>query len=202
MRRTLISLAVCFALFLGYASASPAQTAKKPGEKPAPAAMSAPGAAGMTMKPAPEMEKVKWMVGTWQCTGKAMASPMGPEHPVEATVTSEMTLDGFWNLSHYREKKTAQNPMPISGDEYWSYDTAEKMWDRVSVDNMGGWSTATAKGWDKGKIVWMGEGMMGGQKMKNRDTFTEKSPREIDYVGEIGTPDGKWAAAWQATCKK
>ena len=118
MRRTLISLAICSAFFLGYASASPAQTAKKPGEKPVPAGMAAPGAAGMSMKPAPEMDKVKWMVGTWQCTGKTMASPMGPEHPTEATATVEMTLDGFWMLSHYREKKTAQNPMPISGDEY------------------------------------------------------------------------------------
>ena len=63
-------------------------------------------------------------------------------------------------------------------------------------------STATSKGWEKGKLVWMGEGMMGGQKMKNRDTFTEKNPREISYVGEIGTPDGKWAAAWEANCKK
>jgi len=202
MRRTLITLAVCSASFLGYASVSSGQAAKKPAEKPAAAAMSAPAGAGMSMKPSPEMDKVKWMAGTWQCTGKAMASPMGPEHPVEATVTVEMTLDGFWTLSHYREKKTAQNPMPMAGDEYWSYDGAEKMWDRVSVDSMGGFSTATSKGWEKGKLVWMGEGMMGGQKMKNRDTFTEKNPREITYAGEIGTPDGKWAPAWEANCKK
>ena len=202
MRRTLITLAVCSALFLGYASVSSGQAAKKPAEKPAPAAMSAPGAAGMPMKPAPEMDKVKWMVGTWQCTGKAMASPMGPEHPTEATVTSEMTMDGFWSLSHYREKKTAQNPMPISGDEYWGYDSTEKMWDRVVVDNMGGFATGNSKGWEKGKLVWMSEGMMGGQKMKFRDTFTEKSPREVNYVGQMGTPDGKWAVAWETNCKK
>ena len=85
MRRTLVTLAVCTALFLGYASVSSGQAAKKPAEKPAAAAMSAPAAAGMSMKPSPEMDKVKWMTGTWQCTGKTMASPMGPEHPVEST---------------------------------------------------------------------------------------------------------------------
>lgn len=197
MKRTLVTLAACSALFFAAASVSLAQAAKKPAEKAAPAAGTA-----MSMKPAPEMDKVKWMVGTWQCTGKTMASPMGPEHPAEGVVTADMTLDGFWLLSHYREKKTAQNPMPISGDEYWTYDTAEKMWDRVSVDSMGGFSTATSKGWEKGKLVWTGEGMMGGQKMKARDTFVEKSPREINYSGEIGTPDGKWAPAWEAVCKK
>src|SRR5438477_1998703 len=130
MRKTLMTLALCSALFLGYASVSSGQ-AKKPAAKPAPAAMSAPAAGGMSMKPAPEMDKMKWMNGTWQCTGKTMASPMGPEHPVEATVTSEMTLDGFWSLNHYREKKTAQNPMPMSGDDYWTYDTAERRLERV-----------------------------------------------------------------------
>lgn len=202
MRRTLMTLAVCSALFLGYASVSSGQAAKKPAEKPAPAAMSAPAAGGMSMKPAPEMDKMKWMVGTWQCTGKTMASPMGPEHPSEATVATEMTLDGMWILHHYREKKTAQNPMPISGDEYWGYDGAEKMWDRVAVDNMGGFATGTSKGWEKGKLVWTSDGMMGGQKSKFRDSFTEKNPREIGYTGEMGSADGKWTVLWDITCKK
>ena len=195
MKTTLVSLAVCFALFLVNASASPAQTGK-PGEKPP--GMAAPG----SVKPAAEMDKIKWMAGTWQCTGKTMASPMGPEHPTEATVSGDLTLDGFWMLHHYREKKTAQNPMPISGDEYWGYDAVEKLWDRVAVDNMGGFASGSSMGWEKGKIVWMSDGMMAGQKAKFRDTFTEKSPREINYVGEIATPDGKWVIAWDTTCKK
>jgi hypothetical protein len=200
MRRTLVPAILCLSIPLAAPSISPAQTGGKPPGKTAAAPPA--GSAAMPMKPQPEMDKVKWLVGTWQCTGKTMASPMWPEHPVEATVVADMTLDGFWILSHYKEKKTAQNTMPISGDEYWSYDGAEKMWDRVSVDNMGGFGTATAKGWEKGKLVWTGDALMGGQKMKVRDTFTEKNPREVTYSGEIGTPDGKWAAAWEATCKK
>ena len=198
MRRTLVPLAVSLALLLGASSVASAQAAKKPGEKPAPAA----GASSMSMKPAPEMERVKWMVATWQCTGKMMASAMGPEHPTEAEVKGEMILDGMWVAFHYREKKTAQNPMPISADEVWTYDTAEKMWDRLVIDNTGGWAAGTSKGWEKGKLVWASDGMMGGQKMKFRDTFVEKNPREINYTGEFGTPDGKWSAISEITCKK
>jgi hypothetical protein len=67
---------------------------------------------------------------------------------------------------------------------------------------MGGWATGKAKGWEKGKLVWMSDGTMGGQKMKFRDTFIEKNPREITYVGELGTPDGKWTSLWETACKK
>lgn len=181
MRKTSVCLVALFALSLAAASVSSAQTMPKP---------------------SPEMDKVKWMVGNWQCTGKMMASPMGPEHPTEATVAAEMTLDGAWLLAHYREKKTAQNAMPVSGDEYWTYDNAEKMWDRIAVDSMGGFATGTAKGWEKGAIAWSSDGMMGGQKMKFRDTYNRKSFKEISYVGEIGSADGKWTKGAEGTCKK
>jgi len=174
------------------------EKAKAAEKAPAPSAMGT----GMPMKPAPEMDKLKWMTGTWQCTGKMMASPMGPEHPSEAEVKADMTLDGMWMLAHYREKKTPQNPMPIQSEDYWTYDAAEKMYDRVTVDNMGGFATGTSKGWEKGKLVWTSEGMMGGKKMKMRETFVEKSPRELTFTGEMGAPDGKWAPAWEGTCKK
>jgi len=200
MRRNPGSLITLSMLFFTSASMCLAQAGSKaPGAKPTPG--SAAVAPGMP-KPAAEMERVKWMVGTWQCTGKTMASSMGPEHATEAEVKSEMILDGMWLAHHYREKKTAQNSMPISADEVWTYDSAERMWDRLAIDNAGGWATGTAKGWEKGKIVWMSDGMMGGQKMKFRDTFLEKNPREISYMGEIGTPDGKWSTVWDVACKK
>jgi uncharacterized protein DUF1579 len=197
---------VAAALVFGFATVSMAQTKSKAPERAKAPEKAAPAAAavgtGMPMKPAPEMDKIKWMTGTWQCIGKTMASPMGPEHPTEAEVKSEMALDGMWMLAHYREKKTPQNPMPVSGDEYWTYDAAGKMWDRVAVDNMGGLVNGTSKGWEKGKLVWMSEGMMGGQKMKFRDTFVQKNPRELSYTSEMGSAEGKWTTAWEATCKK
>jgi hypothetical protein len=188
-------------LAFGFVSVSLAQAKSKPAEKAKEGAKPA-ASSGMAMKPAPEMEKIKWMAGTWHCAGKTMASPMGPEHPVEAEVKAEMALDGMWMRAQYREKKTAQNPHPMSADDYWTYDPAEKMWDRVAVDNMGGFMTGSAKGWDQGKLVWDMDAMMGGQKMKFRDAFVQKSPTELTNSGEAGTPDGKWAPAWDTSCKK
>ena len=195
MRRLLV-FAACLSLAWGLAATASAQAAKKKADKPA---------TGSTMampKPAPEMDQLKWMNGTWHCTGKTMASPMGPEHTSEAEVKAGSTLGGMWLLGHYQEKKSAENPMPISADEYWTYDSGEKMWDRVVVDNMGGFGTGNSKGWEGDKLVWTMEGMMGGQKMKGRDTFVKKSATELTTTGEMGTPDGKWVTLYEGTCKK
>ena len=188
-----LAFTVSLALGLGLASAVSAQAAKKQPDKPAGSTM---------MKPPPELGKINWMLGTWHCSGKAMASPMAPEHPVEAEVKVTLSLNGMWMLAHYREKKTAQNANPIAGDEYWGYDPAEKMWDRIVVDSTGSFATCTSKGWEGGKLVWMGEGMAGGQKMKNRETFTQKSAAELGYAGEMAGADGNFAPFVELSCKK
>ena len=200
MKRSLASGA-CLVFAFGIASTISAQAARKQPDKP-PASGSTAASPGAMGQPAPEMSKLKWMLGTWQCTGKAMASSMGPEHPTEAEVKGEETLGGMWVVFHYREKKTPQNPTPGMVDEYWTYDTAGKMWDRILVDSLGGWATGMARAWEKGKIVWTSDGMSGGQKMKFRDSFTEKNPREIGYVGELAGADGKFTTLWEITCKK
>ena len=198
MKRAL-ALAICLVLGPGLSAAS-AQAAKKQAEKPA-AAGSTMSAAAM-MKPPAEMGKIQWMLGTWQCTGKTMASPMWPEHPSQAEVKATLTLNGMWMLAHYREKKTSQSPNPIQADEYWGYDPAEKTWERVVVDNTGSFATCTSKGWESGKLVWACDGMAMGQKMKTNETFTQKGPAELGYFGEMTGPDGKFAPYGELSCKK
>jgi hypothetical protein len=156
----------------------------------------------LTVKPPPEMSKLAWMSGNWTCSGKTLASPLGPAHPTEATVSVRPELAGRWMVSHYREKQTAQNTMPIEGDEYWGYDSAEKKWDRIAIDNMGGWAAGDANDWQGKTITWLSEGMVMGAKAKFRDTFTKKSDREVFYKGEMQDAAGKWAEAWETTCRK
>ena len=181
---------------------SPLAIAQAEKSKPAPTAKAKKAAAADSgaPKPSSELKKVAYMAGDWTCTGKALASAMGPEHPVEAKVHVSWQLGKFWLLSQYREKKTSQNPMPISADEYWSHD-AKAGWERVAVDSMGGWASGTGN-WDGDKIVWMSEGPMAGQTTKFRDSFTKKSDAEITYVGEIAGADGNFARAWEIECRK
>jgi hypothetical protein len=186
-------LALLMSSSLAYAQAAKSHPSATP-----PAKKSAMGGAEMP-KPSPELAKVNWMVGQWSCTGKAFASPMGPEHPVAASVRVAWEPGKFWLHSEYREKKTPQNPMPVAADEFWGHDG--KAWVRLALDNMGGWSKG-AGNWENDKIAWMSEGPMGGQTMKFRDTFTKKGEREIGYVGEMGASEASLARAWEINCKK
>ena len=202
MRKPSICLLVSGTLLFAAAAVSSAQAAKKPAELQKPDMHAVAQGAPAAPKTSHELGKMKWMTGTWQCTGKTMASAMGPEHPTEARVEVATGLEGFWMISRYREKRTAQNTVPISADEYWTYDAAANNWQRMAMDTTGGWAVGTSPGWDRGKIVWTSEGPMGGQKMKFRNTFTQKSDREIAYVGEMGSSDGKFSTVWNITCKK
>lgn len=203
MRKLSVRLIGSSILLLSVAAVLSAQAAKKPaGKPPLPPHVAAAAHSTAATTAGHELASLRWMIGTWQCTGKTMASAMGPEHPTEARVESSMALNNMWIVHRYREKKTAQNPTPIAADEYWTYDPAGKIWDRVAVDNGGGWAASTARGWEKGILTWTGEGKMGGQKTKFRDTFTQKGETEIAYTGEIGSSDGKWSKIWDLGCKK
>jgi uncharacterized protein DUF1579 len=183
------------AVLVGVASLGLAQAGNK-------AMKPKPMTASMAMKPAPEMSAFAPLAGTWHCSGKAFASDMGPAHPTEASVTAKMDLGGHWFVSHYRESKTATNPMPVDSDEYWGYDGATKTYSKVVVDGMGGWATGKANAWRGSDLAWESGGSMMGQPFKSRETFTKKSDHEVVYKGSIQTADGKWADLWETTCKK
>src|SRR5690349_17173143 len=75
----------------------------------------APAGQAMDMpKPAPEVAAAaKALLGTWKCSGKAFASPMGPEHKIEGSITWKQDLDKFFLVGTYAEKKTKENPAPV-----------------------------------------------------------------------------------------
>ena len=64
-------------------------------------------------KPAPEMNRLKPLIGSWACSGEAFASPFGPAHPTTGTQTFTPALGGFWVVVRNAEDKTPQNPAPL-----------------------------------------------------------------------------------------
>ena len=152
-------------------------------------------------KPAPEMKQLDYFTGTWKCDGKALASPMGPEHPMKTTATGKTDLDGFWVIVRIEEKKTKESPMPIKGNFSMTYDAALKKFQGVWVDNFGGWGPSSSTGWEGDKITFAGEAYMMGQKMGSRDTFTKKGEKELLHTADMQV-GGKWTPMLEETCKK
>ncbi len=168
------------------ALASVARAADKPAEAP---------------KPPKEMGQLSSLLGSWTCTGKTFATPMGPEHATVAKMGASHALGGFWVVFHYDETKTAANPMPYHAAGFMGYDPGEKVFLERCHDSMGEFCNQTSKGWVGDVLTFEGPGSMGGQKMALRDIFTKKGA-ELVHAGEVQGPDGKWMQTDEETCTK
>jgi hypothetical protein len=194
MKRLLLALALVPSLAL----------AQKPAA--APAAAPAAGAAPAKMeppKPAAELDNLKPLLGTWNCEGKAPASPMGPAHDFKSTNTFKLDLDNFW-VSHSREvKKSKEMPMGFMGKGWSGWDGSAKKLVFAGADNHGGWISLTSAGWAGDNMAFEGDafGMMGKRKVKL--TFMKgKTPNEVNVEFMMADDKGAMGAPMTESCKK
>jgi len=151
------------------------------------------------LKPASEMSQLKFFDGSWSCSGEMMPAPGAPAVKTRSSVKSHSDLSGFWQSGIV--KSSAVGMPPFEGMFHMTYDTAGKQFLMLWVDNMGGWSQETSPGWEGDKIVFTGEGVMNGQKMGARDTFTRNADGSLKHVPELQS-GGNWMPAGEETCKK
>jgi hypothetical protein len=150
----------------------------------------------------PSLQDLQPFVGTFNCTGLALASEMGPEHATRGTVTSKWVLDKKWLEVRYNETKTTKNPHPFLVVAHWGYDAQTKKIVALSADGFGGYGTEDSPGWDGDQLVFTGAAHMGSMTMQGRDTFTRKGKNELGHFGEIQDQSGGWKKTDEETCKR
>lgn len=150
-------------------------------------------------KPAPEMSQIAYFEGTWTCEGKTFESPMGPAGAMKSTAVVRKDLGGHFQTGSI--KGTGANMPPFEGTFHMTYDTGLKQFVMLWVDNMGGWAQNMSSGWKGDTMIYEGEGHMGGQTMKGRDTFTKTGATAMKHTWEMQV-NGKWTPAGEETCKK
>jgi hypothetical protein len=149
----------------------------------------------------PKLKELEPFVGTFHCSGTTFASPEGPEHPTQATVTGTWMLGGAWLSIHYTEMKTAKNAHPFDLIDLLGYDAQPKAFVSGGVDSMGGYSTAQSPGWQGDKLVFTGPTHAGGMTSNVRDIFTKVGKNEIDHEGEF-EDKGVWKKLDKEVCKR
>jgi len=154
----------------------------------------------LAMEPNPALKQLEPFAHTYHCTGTAFANPMSPEHRTQATVTGDWTLDGTWIRFSYIETKTAKNPMPVGVRGFFGYDGEIKKLVNGAVDNMGGYSTSAASGWNGDSITFEGPWHLGTQTVNARDTFT-KTSKGLNHTGEMQM-EGKWVKYGEENCTR
>ena len=152
-------------------------------------------------KPAAELDQLKVFEGSWRCDGKQPAGPFGPEQEYKSTFKGKKDIDKFWIAIEYDQKKSKAHPMPIKARGFLGYDPAAKKYVTIGADNTGGWISESSPGWEGDKLVFSGDGSMGGQKVSFRETYTKKGEKELNWTGEMKM--GKdWIAVGNDSCKK
>lgn len=179
----------------GEAKKEPAAAATKPADAKPPAGgdmmMGAP-------KPPEELQQLKDMVGVWKCEGKTTIA--GREMADKSTATFMWDLDKFFVSARMDSPKTRENPIGYKGRTMFGYDTGAKQFVSMGVDNMGGMSMMTSKGWSGDSMEWAGKAKMMGKEVDVREKVTKKGPREVSLSGGVGS--GPEAVTWESTCKK
>jgi uncharacterized protein DUF1579 len=153
------------------------------------------------MKPDPKLRQLDYLAGSFACTGTAFATPMGPEHPTQATVSAGWQLNDYWLAFTYAESMTDKNPMPFTVSGYMGYDMEQKKLVVGTVDAMGGYSTSVSDGWKDNVLTYEGPWHMGPATVKGKDTFTKKSADEFVHAAWI-EQGGKWIKLDEETCSR
>ncbi|MEO6326762.1 MAG: DUF1579 family protein [Thermoanaerobaculia bacterium] len=193
MKRTVIAASLALALAAGLSFPAVAEDAK-PVAAPARAAAPAPAA---------ELAQLKYMAGSWSCSGKAEETPMGPAHATAGKASIRLDVGGFWYAVRYEETKTKENPTPVRVGGFWGYDAFQKKFVAGSVDSTGGFANQASPGWEEDRLVFVGDMMgMGPNKVPARDTFTKKGANELTHVFELSMVEGHWTKVVEETCKR
>jgi len=150
-------------------------------------------------KPAPEMAQLKTFEGSWTCTGDVPAGPMGPAQKTKTTVKAHIDPSGFWQVGTVSVTSPA---MSFHGTFQNTYDPGQKRIVELWSDSMGGYAIQTSAGWEGDKMIFLGEGSMGGQKMQTRETFVRSADGASLVRSEEMQVGGQWVPAGTDNCHR
>jgi hypothetical protein len=185
-------------------AAKPAAGAPAPKMEPVKPAEAKPAEPAKMEPPKPPAEVdglYKTLQGTWKCTGTA-SMEAGVTAPMEYTISFKLDLDKFWIVANMASKKTKQMPAAFKFTSYTTYDAATKKWNRVMVDNMGGFETNTSAGLTNGQVLWEGKATGMGMSYTTKHTEMVTSPKEVKMSGQMSVDGKNWMPMYDATCKK
>jgi hypothetical protein len=149
-------------------------------------------------KPAPELKKLDYFLGSWAMSGDTKTGPMGPGGPWTGSEKNEW-MDGSFFLIGHDEFKTPMGE--AKGASFLGYNSDEKVYTYDAFNSMG--ESDHAKGTvDGDNWTWTSEQKMGGQMIKSRYTIKVTSPTTYDVKYEMSQDGTNWTTIMEGKAKK
>jgi hypothetical protein len=176
----ILMITAAIACFAVAAQDKKAETKKK--------SVAAAADAGMP-KPGPEMKELRGFLGTWTTDETYEKSPMMPEG---GTGTGTNTVrQGPGGFSLLMDQHSKMGPVSFSGHGVLTYDPNEKVYKMLWVDNMTPGAVVSIGHKEGDKLVYTGEVMMGGKKMKAKDVISDRTPTSYILTSYLDDGSGE-----------
>jgi uncharacterized protein DUF1579 len=145
-----------------------------------------PQLAARVGNPAPELQQLNWLLGTWDVQSTVFATAAAPESNLGGTTVVTRVLGDTW----------LQFADEIFGKEqdlgFITYNVVTRKWIAAQVDASGNSVTTTSPGWSGNKIVFTGRALIVGEEAMLRQTLEKISDTQYMILNEERLPNGKW----------
>ena len=134
------------------------------------AAMAAPKIEGTPtpIAPKPDWSGMRFLIGTWKCTDYSSRRP----GPFQTTEVYSMDPTGYWMIRNDTIHTASWIPREVHTETRYTWDRFAHRWVRISMNEFGGYSVATA-----------------GMAVNGKKTYTfvtqSKSPDIASYAPEV-----------------
>ena len=150
-------------------------------------------------KPGPELEKLKYFLGTWKMEGDMKPNPMGPGGKFTATEHNEWMPGGFFVVGHSNGSMAAMGK--ITGTAFMGYNPEEKVYTYNEFNSMG--EAEASKGTIEGDTwTWTSEEKMQGKMVKGRFTMNIASPTSYTFKYEASMDGSDYATIMEGKATK
>ncbi|HKV99049.1 MAG TPA: DUF1579 family protein [Vicinamibacterales bacterium] len=151
-----------------------------------------------TRKPGPDVEQLRYFIGTWRTEADMQASMVGPAGKVAGTLTEEWMPGGFFVVTHHEETNPTgtHKALMVTG-----YDAKKHVYVRYFFDGEGGveYSEGTHSG---GTWTWVASYAESGSTLKTRSVVVPRSATSYDFTWEIAPHGDDWTVVQRGTATR
>jgi len=150
-------------------------------------------------KPGPEMDRVKFLIGTWNLTGEYAKSSMVPQGGKSSGwYTGQLGPGGFSVIADFESDGPFGKEI---GHQVFTWEPKQSVYTVVTVGNFPGAIIGKAH-WDGDNLITESEFEFGGAKMSNRAIYSKLQDKSIHIEESSRMGDGPMELLWRADATK
>ena len=158
-------------------------------------------AASALGRPAPALQELAPLLGTWRCRGTQRLTPASKLSPTAGGWVFARDLDGFWISVQQEQDRTDANPRPAKARGHLGYNADQQRFVLFLAGNDGLAEQQGSPGWDGPRLVFSGQLRDGDDLVNFRRAF-ELRGGGLQVALELELKEKEWTQVAAETCQR